>query len=341
MRAVTTRAPVRTALIGYGLAGRVVHRPLLEAAAELDLTHVVTADPSRQAQVAADAPHANVVGTVGGLWERADEIDLVVIAAPNDVHVPLARAALERGLAVVVDKPMALSSHGAADLAGLGGLLSPFHNRRWDSDTLTASQLLAAGILGTVHRLEARFTRFRPEVQHRWREQPGGGGVLLDLGTHLVDQAQHLLGPVTTVRADVRALRPGAAVDDDVFLDLRHEGGQSSLLWASAAAPWTGPRLVLQGSVAGWCKQDLDGQEAAHRDGRPYAAEPPGTITDADGSRPMPSALGDWGRYYREMAAAVRGEGAPPVDPGDAASVARVLEAAVASSRAGGALVRL
>lgn len=330
-----SRPPLRVALLGYGLAGRVVHRPVLQAVADLRLTHVVTGDPGRAAQVAQDLPGATVVGSAQELWERADAYDVVVVATSNDVHVALAREALALAKAVVVDKPMALSSADAAALAALPGVLSPFHNRRWDADTLTARRLLADGVLGRVHRLEARFTRFRPQVQDRWREQPGGGGVLLDLGTHLVDQATHLLGPVVSVRADVRALREGALVDDDAFLELRHAGGQSSLLWVSAAAPWPGPRLVLQGSRAGWAAQDLDGQEAAQREGVPYAGEPDGVLHDVAGARPHPSARGDWPAYYRAFAAAARGEGPVPVEAADAVAVAQVLEAALASSRSG------
>ena len=333
--------PLRVALLGYGLAGRVIHRPLLEASPDLSLTHVVTGDPARRAQATQDLPRTALVAAAPDLWDRHDEYDVVVVAAGNSVHGSLARRALDLGKAVVVDKPLALSSQDAAELAEHGGVLSPFHNRRWDSDTLTARQLLDSGVLGTVHRLEARFTRFRPEVQERWRERPGGGGVLLDLGTHLVDQAAHLLGPVVSVRADVRALRDGAVVDDDAFLELRHAGGQSSLLWVSAAAPWTGPRLVLQGSRAGWVKDDLDGQESAQRAGAPYAAEPDGLLVDETGPRPVASLPGDWGRYYGQFAAAVRGEGPVPVDPADAVAVARALEAAVVSSDRGGALVML
>ena len=327
---------LRTALLGYGLAGRVIHRPLLDASDDLELTHVVTADPGRRAAVQVDLPRARVVGSAAALWECSAEFDVVVVATDNAVHVPLAVAALDRGKPVVVDKPLALSSDDAARLVEHARSrdlpLGVFHNRRWDSDTLTAADLLASGVLGTVHRLESRFTRFRPQVVDRWRERPGGGGVLLDLGTHLVDQAVHLLGPVTEVWAQVRALRTGAEVDDDCVLALTHESGAGSLLWCSAAAPWTGPRLVLQGSRAGWVKQDLDGQEAAQRGGRPLPDEPDGTLWDADGGRPVASRPGDWGAFYRGFAAAVRTGAPPPVRPEDAVHVLRVLEAAVRSS---------
>ena len=327
---------LRTALVGYGLAGRVIHRPLLDAVDGLAVTHVVTADAGRRAAVQLDLPRARVVDSAAALWEQAADFDVVVVATSNDVHVPIATAALDHGKPVVVDKPVALSSDDAARLVDHARRrdlpLGVFHNRRWDSDTLTAAELLRTGVLGTVHRLESRFTRFRPQVVDRWREQPGGGGVLLDLGTHLVDQAVHLLGPVTEVWAQVRALRVGAAVDDDCVLALTHGSGATSLLWCSAAAPWTGPRLVLQGSRAGWVKQDLDGQEAAQREGSAPAVEPDGTLWDTDGGRAVVSRPGDWAAFYREFAAAVRTGAPPPVRPEDAVHVLRVLEAATRSS---------
>ena len=330
---------VRAALVGYGLAGRVVHRPLLQAVDGLEVTLVVTADPGRRAQAAADLPDAVVLASADELWARAGEVDLVVVATPDDVHPALATAALDLGLAVVVDKPLALTAREAADLVAhaerVGAALSVFHNRRWDSDTLTAAALLEAGTLGVVHRLEARFTRFRPQVQQRWREQAGSGGVLLDLGTHLVDQATQLLGPVTAVYAEVRARRADAVVDDDCLLALTHRSGASSLLWCSAAAPWSGPRLVLQGSAAGWAKQELDGQEDAQRRGVPVAPEPAGLLSDEHGSRSYPSVPGDWAAYYRVMVRTVR-DGAPvPVHPADGVRVLQVLEAAALSSTRG------
>lgn len=328
---------MRTALIGYGLGGRVIHRPLLQAVETVALTHVVTADPGRRAQAAAEVPGAALLDSTDALWQRSQEYDAVVIVTTNDTHVPLATAALDLGKAVVVDKPLSTTSADAARLVAhaieRGLPLSVFHNRRWDSDTLTAAELLGSGRLGTVHRLESRFTRFRPEVVERWRERPGGGGVLLDLGTHLVDQAMHLLGPVATVYAEIGVRRSGAVVEDDVLLALTHASGAASLLWCSAVAPWTGPRLVLQGTRAGWVKQALDGQEAAQRDGVPLPPEPDGLLWDEHGAHPVPSRQGSWAAFYRAFAAAVVSGGQVPVDPADGVAVLRVLEAAQRSAR--------
>ena len=334
--------PLRTVLVGYGGAGRWIHRPLLTGEPGISLVGVVTGDPGRATAAQADVPGVRVLPTADDL--AALEPELVVVAAPNTAHVPVAEAALGLGAAVVVDKPMALDAPAAAALAAAARdrrlVLSAFHNRRWDSDTLTAAALLADGALGRVLRLESRFQRFRPHVQDRWREAgpEEGGGVLLDLGTHVVDQALHLLGPVEQVYAEVDAVRDGAGGDDDAFLALTHTGGARSHLWCSAAAPVGGPRLLVEGTSAGWRKDGLDGQEAALKAGwlpgrQAAPAEPDGTLHDEDGPRPVASLPGRWSAYYAALVGAVRGLGPVPVPAEDAVRVAVVLDAARTSAR--------
>lgn len=209
---------------------------------------MVTANPERRAQLAREHPDARALDTPEQLFTEAAEFDLVVIASPNRTHVPLARAALHAGLATVVDKPLAATAEEALALCGLaqsrGALLTVFQNRRWDNDFRTARRLIEAGTLGRVHRFESRFERFRPKPKAGWRElaDPAeAGGTLYDLGSHLVDQALTLFGPVSTVYAEIDTRRDGAAVDDDAFLALTHAGGVRSHLWTSAISPLGGP----------------------------------------------------------------------------------------------------
>ena len=335
-------AELRTALIGYGLAGRVIHRPLIEADPRMRVTHVVTGNPERQREAAADVPGVQVLSTVDELWRRADDVDVVVIATANDAHMPLATATLDLGKPTVVDKPLAITAADAELLCErarrLGVPLAVFHNRRWDSDTLAAQELITRGVLGRVIRLESRFVRYRPEVAQRWRERDAaGGGVLLDLGTHVVDQALHLLGPAIDVYAEVAATRAGAEVDDDCFLALTHASGARSHLWASMAAPVAGPRLLVQGTDGGWSKAGLDGQEDALRRGwtpvQGPLAEPPGILVDERGARDIPSLAGDWACFYAGLAAAVLDGAALPVPADAGVTVLRILEAARRSSR--------
>lgn len=210
--------PLRVGLIGYGLAGSVFHAPLIAATEGLALDTVVTSNPERQEQARAEFPDVRVAATPDDLLARADELDLVVIASPNKTHVPLATAALKAGLPVVVDKPVAGTAAEARELAALaeerGLLLSVFQNRRWDNDFLTLRKLLAEGELGDVWRFESRFERWRPLPKGGWRESGDPaeiGGLLYDLGSHLVDQALVLFGPVVSVyaEADVHAARRG------------------------------------------------------------------------------------------------------------------------------------
>src|SRR6059036_185726 len=186
---------VRVGIAGFGIAGEVFHAPLVDAVEGLEVAGIVTSSPERQERARAAYPGAVVVADLDALWEQ---IDVLVVAAPNRAHVPLALAALERELAVVVDKPLAPSAAEAERLLAAGGALTVFQSRRWDGDFLTVRRLVEEGALGDVVRFESRFERFRPEVAAgRWRElgDPAeGGGLLLDLGAHLVDQAREVFG---------------------------------------------------------------------------------------------------------------------------------------------------
>jgi predicted dehydrogenase len=313
------REELRVALAGFGLAGRYFHAPLINASPRLRLHAVVT---SREVP-----PGVRRLGRLDEVLGAANDYDLLVVATPNATHAPLATAALAAGLPVVVDKPLALTVADAEALVAQAGegMLTVFHNRRWDSDTLTVQRLLADGDLGEVYRFESRFERWRPERKPGWREDDPaqGGGVLLDLGAHLVDQALHLFGPVTAIYREVEQRRGG--VDDDVFLALTHASGVRSHLWASAVAAQAGPRVRVLGSRAAYVKADLDGQEDAARAGLPSPPEPPGLL-GADGVvREVASVPGNWRAFYDGVAAALL-DGAPvPVDPRDAVEGLRIL----------------
>ncbi|MDG9702162.1 Gfo/Idh/MocA family oxidoreductase [Streptomyces sp. DH37] len=344
--------PLRVGLIGYGLAGSVFHAPLIAATDGLVLDTVVTSSPERQRQ--ARAEHGEGLRTAKDadeLLARAGELDLVVVASPNRTHVELARRALEAGLAVVVDKPLAATAAEAESLADLaerrGLLLSVFQNRRWDSDFLTLRGLLEEGALGEVWRFESRFERWRPSLKGGWRESGDPaelGGLLYDLGSHVVDQALTLFGPVTSVYAESDVRRPGAEADDDTFLALHHASGTRSHLWVSSTAASLGPRFRVLGSRAAYVKHGLDPQEDALRAGaRPvpgerWGVEPEsawGTLGALEEARPVPSRDGDYPAYYAAVAAALRGGGEPPVTAREAAEALRVLEAARASAAEG------
>jgi predicted dehydrogenase len=277
------------------------------------------------------------------VFARAGEHDLVVVATPNDSHAELAERAIEAGLAIVVDKPLAPSAATAAALVAraerAGVPLTVFHNRRWDSDQLTLRRLLDGGELGAVHRYESRFERWRPGPRPgAWRqEQPPerGGGLLLDLGVHLVDQALVLFGPVRSGRGEV-AHRRGGPADDDVFIALEHESGVRSHLWASELAAAPGPRLRVLGRKGAFTVAGLDGQEDALRAGarpgeaRGWGVEPEprwGRLHRGEGEgEPVRPEAGAWPRFYAEVVPWLAAGGPPPVDPREAVAVLEILE---------------
>ena len=347
-------SPLRVGLLGYGLAGRVFHAPLVAATDGLELAAVVTTDPDRRAQVLRAYPDAR-------LFDRSEdlvgsgEIDLVVVATPNRSHVPMARLAIGVGLPVVVDKPLAATSaEGRAvveEARRRGVPLTVFQNRRWDGDFLTVRKLIDEGVLGTVLRFESRFDRWRPAIRDRWRENAApedAGGILFDLGAHLVDQAVQLFGPVESVYAEVDLRRPGTEVDDDDFLALTHANGVRSHLSMSMLAAQLGPRMRVIGDRGGYTKYGLDGQEAAlgagHRPGdEGWGEDPPerwGRVGTDDDLRELRTEPGRYQAFYAGVEAALR-DGAPlPVDPADPVAVLEVLEAARRSS-AGRQIVHL
>jgi predicted dehydrogenase len=341
----------RVAVAGYGLAGSVFHAPFIAATDGLELTAVVTRDPGRREQLAREHPGARAVDR---LEDALDDVDVVIVAAPNRFHAPLARTALDAGRHVVVDKPLAVTAADAHDLVerarAAGRLLVPFHNRRWDGDFRTLRGLVDAGRLGNVFRLESRFERWRPALKEgAWRELPDaeeGGGLLLDLGTHLADQGVLLLGPVETVFAELGRRRSGAAVEDDVFIALEHASGASSHLWASAVAAHQGPRFRVLGDRAAYVVEGLDPQEEQLRSGmRPddpalgiVPADRHGRLVAGEEHEPVPTEPGAWREFWRGLVAALRGEGPAPVDAADGAAVVALLEAARTSARRGEAV---
>ena len=336
-------SPLRVAVVGYGLAGRVFHGPLIAAEPGMDVAAVVTGDPERAAAAEADHPGATVLPSADALWNDPGPFDLVVIAAANRAHVPLTRAAIAAGLPVVVDKPLAPDAAQARalvdDAAHAGVMLTVFQNRRWDADLLTARRLLAEGAVGRPVRFLSRFDRWRPAVNRAaWRERPDhddAGGLLMDLGSHLIDQAILLFGPPVEVRGEVDRTRSGAGVDDDVFVSLLHEGGVRSHLGATMLGALPGPRMRLTGLAGEWEVRGLDPQEAALRDGaRPtdpgFGVVPEdgwGVLSDGGPPRPVPSARGDYRAFYAGVARALREGVPPPVDPRDAVRVLQVIDA--------------
>lgn len=343
----STATPLRVALLGFGAAGMYFHAPFIAATPGLRLAFIVTRDPAKAALARAEYPDVEILESAERVWQRREQVDLVVVATPNSSHVTLATAAIEAGLPVVVDKPVAVSAAAARaliDLArGRGVLLTVFQNRRFDGDFQTLRALLDSGELGRPVRFESRFERWRLVPKPGWRENGDpaeGGGLLMDLGSHLIDQALQLFGPVAEVYAETDKRRAGVSVDDDAFVALTHASGVRSHLWMSVLASQLGPRLRCLGTAGSYVKFGLDGQEDALRAGKrpatdPWGDEPEGrwgTTGAGDDCRPVRTARGDYGRFYAGVETSLREGTPPPVDPDDSWNVLRVIEAARTSS---------
>jgi predicted dehydrogenase len=333
----------RVGLIGYGLAGESFHAPLIVTTPELRLDVIVTSNPERQRKAAEAHPRARVVDSEQRLWDSVHDLELIVIASPNRTHAPLAMEALTRNKHVVVDKPFAVTVDEALPLVAeakrRGLVLSVFQNRRWDGDFLTVRKLLAQHALGDPLRFESRFDRWRPTPRENWRERGApeeAGGLLFDLGSHLIDQALLLFGPVRQVYAELDRRRPGVQVDDDSFVALTHANGVRSHLFMSSMVAQPGPRFRLLGTRAAYVKWGMDPQEAKLRQGlRPegpgfgaYVAEESGTLGAGSEVKQVPTEAGDYRQFYQGMVDALRGFVAPPVDPNDAIAGLAVIEAA-------------
>ena len=355
----STDSPTQSVvLLGYGLGGRVFHAPLIAATPGLSLDAIVTSNPARAEQARTAHPGAAVYQTPEQAWSGGH--DLAAISTANVTHVPYARAALESGLHVVLDKPLAPDAPAARELADVALARSrhliPFQNRRWDSDFLTARAVAAGGRIGSIHRFESRIERMRVVPKPGWRgsaDPADMGGMLYDLGAHVVDQALHLMGSVVSVAASVRSVRPDDVTDDDVTLVLTHESGAISLLVASQLGAFGDPRLTLMGTTGGLRIAASDSQEAVLVAGGDPAApdwgtEPAGTEallrTYDDANSPTDERIalerGNWPAFYRGVEAALRGAGPDPVLVDDVIQTLRVIDAARVAGRTG-TVVRL
>jgi scyllo-inositol 2-dehydrogenase (NADP+) len=336
---------IRVGVVGFGLGGRVFHAPLVSSVEGLELAAVV----ERSADLAQHRyPEIAIYRSYDELLKDRS-IGLAVITTPSGNHFEAAQLALKAGKNVVVDKPTATSAAQIAELMRMAKsrdrLLAPFHNRRWDSDFRTVQRVVAEASLGRLVHFESYFDRWRPAPRTgSWKEDPDrGGGLLLDIGTHLVDQALVLFGKPLAVSADVAYERDGAGTNDSFMVRLRYKAHMAVLGSNCLASPGR-PRYLLRGTKGNYWKWGLDPQEAALNqiaripDGL-WGQEPPanwGTMNvDVDGGmviRPVASTPGDYRIYYAGVRDALLGKGPAPVPALDAWRTARILEWAAESS---------
>src|SRR5216684_4500718 len=338
---------IEVGLVGFGLAGRAFHAPVIRAVPGLHLAAIVQRSGTEAAE---KYPDVRIVRSLDELLS-IPEIRLVVIATPNDTHYPFARQCLEAGRDVVVDKPFATTLEEAKSLVELakqtGRLLTVYQNRRYDGDFQAILQIVTDGTLGHIVRFETAYDRFRPQLKPgAWREtRRTGSGILFDIAPHLIDHALVLFGLPEAVTADVRIERENAVADDAFDITLQYSKGMRAVLRSSILAATPRPRFVLLGTQGSYVKQSFDPQEMNLRKGfipadEPWGFEPEenwGVLTvpagDSFEQRRVPSATCDYRDYYSSVRDAILGHAAPAVTPEYALDVMRMLELARESSQ--------
>ena len=329
---------MRVGIAGYGLAGRSFHAPLLKGCG-FDVAAVLTGNSTRARQAKEDFPLVKVVENLNDLL--AQELDLVVIATANSSHAEYALAAINAGIPVVVEKPMGRTVAETQRIleasAKAGVPVTAFYNRRWDSDILTLKKVANNGLIGKVFRLDSRFERYRPQLNpSAWRETltpEEGGGLLLDLQTHLLSTALDAFGPADLTYASVRKIRGES--EDDVVLNLRHISGVDSYCSVSAISGSTGPRIRALGTEGALIIEDLDPQEALLRAGNfpeggiwqvPTSSK--AYIQRGDQREEIQAVPGNYGYFYLAVADALEGKNSMPVSPEDILAVATMIDKA-------------
>ena len=337
---------IEVGLVGFGLAGRAFHAPVIRAVPGLHLAAIVQRSGTEAAE---KYPDVRIVRSLDELLSIA-EIRLVVIATPNDTHFAFAGRCLEAGRDVVVDKPFTTTLDEAVSLVQFAKqanrLLTVYQNRRYDGDFQAIRKLVAGGILGRIVRFETSYDRFRPQLKPgAWREtRRPGSGILFDIAPHLIDHALVLFGLPEAVTADVRIERENAAADDAFDITFQYSHGMRAVLRSSILAAAPRPRFVLFGTQGSFVKQAFDPQEANLRRGyipvdAPWGAEPEenwGVLSVPSGDsfeqRRIPSVICDYRDYYSNVRDTILGRASLAVTPEWALDVMRLLDLVRASS---------
>lgn len=334
---------IRVGLIGYGYASKTFHAPLIAGTPGMALAAVSSSDATK---VHADWPSVPVISEPKHLFNDPN-IDLIVIPTPNDTHFPLAKAALEAGKHVIVDKPFTVTLSQARELDALaksfGRVLSVFHNRRWDSDFLTVKALLNEGTLGEILFFESHFDRFRPQVRNRWREQAGpGSGIWYDLAPHLLDQAVNLFGLPVSMTVDLAQLRPGAQTTDYFHAVLSYPQ-RRIVLHGTMVAAAESARYILHGTRGSFVKFGLDPQEERLKNGERLPQEDwgydmrDGVVTRVEGEERVEETLltipGNYPAYYAAIRDALNGTGDNPVPASQAIQIMELIELGIESAK--------
>jgi len=337
---------ISTAVISYGISSKTFHIPFITTHGGYSLDMILEKSGNTCKE---KFPHVKVAKTIEEVLNEPS-IELVVITSPNTTHFPYAKAALEAGKHVVVEKPFTNTSAEALALIELskktGKICSVFHNRRYVADFLTMKKILEDGLLGEPREFFAHYDRYRPEPRTYglWREHElPGSGVFYDLGPHLIDQALVLFGKPNFITADIRKMKPYSKVDDFFDVKLEYENLIVSL-HSSMLVREMGPRYMIHGTKGSFIKHGEDPQEdllkaGAIPTGPDWGKEEEmnfGLIhTEKEGKvirEIYPSLKGSFGYYYDNLFKSIREQAPLNETAVDGYNVIRLIELAFESS---------
>lgn len=335
--------PIKTAIIGYGLSAKTFHIPFIVNLTEFELTAISS---SQRDNIANDWPCVKYFETAEALIHTTDA-ELIIITAPNEAHFSLAKLALDSNKHVILEKPFVTKVNDGETLIKLAAekkrILSVYHNRRWDGDYLTVKKLISDGKLGDIKHFESHFDRFRPEVRQRWREQsPNGGGILFDLGPHIIDQALQLFGLPNAIAAQCLIMREGSA-NVDYFNLVLHYPDKLILLHADLYSAAPNKRFSIKGTKGSYEIAGLDPQEGRLKAGilpskTEWAKESPenyGILYKETSTTSIKTETGGYQHFFLGIANAIQHGTEPPVDAEEALWNIKLIELALESSRLG------
>jgi scyllo-inositol 2-dehydrogenase (NADP+) len=341
--------PIRVGLIGFGAAGQIYHAPILTCVDGLELSLIRATRPDQIAIARARYPQAKIVADNEAIIDSVD-IDLVVVATPNDSHNPLAKAALLAGKHVVVEKPFTITTAEADELIAVAKkqnkILTVNQNRRFEGDYATIKKVIASGMLGELAEFESHYDRFRNFLRpNAWREENSpGAGIFYDLGSHLIDQVLQLFGLPTSLTADLRLQRKDARATDNFELVMNYDRLKVTLKGGMLIKEPL-PRFIILGEQGSFVKYGTDVQEDLLKAGGipnksiNWGMEPEaswGKInTEYKGMHlvsKVETERGNYVNFYQNIYDTILGKATLMVKPEDSRNVVRVIELAIQSN---------